>query len=206
MAPRVGLGTCRTRTRSIRTAKSRSRTSLSAKKCRVYYLGKAVSYGSVLASLDMPYTSRNVSHIFSRSRIFSRLTYILDSDEQVHPAGRHVPQSSGEPSQGIPAWIASDPEGSLDNTDVVVWHTFGLNHFPAPEDYPVMPAEPMIVLLRPRNFFTQNPALDVPPSFSSTPSQVAAGKTGIKGIVDNLSRLAFGGSQEKSASKDCECE
>ena len=54
----------------------------------------------------------------------------------------------------------------------------------------------MTVLLRPRNFFTQNPALDVPPSYSSTPSQVAAGKSGIRAIVDNLSRLAFGGKQD----------
>lgn len=76
-------------------------------------------------------------------------TYMLiktaDSDDQIHPAGRHVPQTSGEPSQGLPAWIAADPNGSLDNTDVVLWHTFGLTHFPTPEDYPVMPAEPMTV-------------------------------------------------------------
>lgn len=64
---------------------------------------------------------------------------LTDSDEQIHPAGRHVPQTSGEPSQGLPAWIAADPEASLDNEDVVLWHTFGLTHFPAPEDYPVMP-------------------------------------------------------------------
>jgi primary-amine oxidase len=57
-------------------------------------------------------------------------------------------------------------------------------------------------LLRPRNFFTQNPCLDVPPSYSSTPSQVAAGKTGIRGVVDSLSRLAFGG-KEKGGSDDC---
>lgn len=81
----------------------------------------------------------------------------------------------------------------------MLWHTFGLVHFPSPEDYPVMPAEPMTVLLRPRNFFTRNPALDVPPSISSTPSQVAAGggqagtgTGGIRGVVDGLSRLAFG--------------
>lgn len=66
-----------------------------------------------------------------------------------------------------------------------------------------MPAEPMTVLLRPRNFFTQNPVLDVPPSYSSTPSQIAAGKTGISGIVDTLSRLAFGSKQEKVPSGDC---
>jgi len=64
---------------------------------------------------------------------------ITDNDDQIHPAGRHVPQTSGEPSMGIPAWVAADPEASLDDTDVVLWHTFGLTHFPAPEDYPVMP-------------------------------------------------------------------
>lgn len=87
----------------------------------------------------------------------------------------------------------------------MLWHTFGLTHFPAPEDYPVMPAEPMTVLLRPRNFFTQNPCMDIPPSYSSTPSQVAQGKTGISGVVDKISRLAFGGGEEKSGSNDCKC-
>ncbi|KAL8700856.1 MAG: hypothetical protein Q9201_005226 [Fulgogasparrea decipioides] len=101
------------------------------------------------------------------------------ADDQIHPAGRHVPQSSGEPSQGLPAWIAATANESIDNTDIVLWHTFGITHFPSPEDYPVMPAEPMTLLLRPRNFFTRNPALDVRPSFASTPSQVEAGRGGV---------------------------
>lgn len=68
-------------------------------------------------------------------------------------------------------------------------------------------AEPMTVLLRPRNFFTQNPCMDVPPSYSSTPSQMAAGKAGIRGVVDNLSKLAFGsGSGSKGGSNDCGCK
>lgn len=56
------------------------------------------------------------------------LTDSADSDDQIYPAGRHVPQTSGEPSKGIPEWIAADPQGSLDNTDVVLWHTFGVSH------------------------------------------------------------------------------
>ena len=56
-----------------------------------------------------------------------------DDDDQFYPAGRHVPQTSGEPSQGLPAWIAANPDGSLDNTDVVLWHTFGVVHYPSPE-------------------------------------------------------------------------
>ena len=99
---------------------------------------------------------------------------ISDQDDQVHPAGRHVPQTSGEPSRGLPEWIAKHPDENIDNTDIVLWHTFGITHFPSPEDYPVMPAEPMTLLLRPRNFFLKNPALDVPPSYSVTPSQKAS--------------------------------
>jgi len=51
-----------------------------------------------------------------------------------------------------------------------------------------MPAEPMTLLLRPRNFFTKNPALDVPPSYCSTPSQIAAG-AGVVDAADKASRL-----------------
>jgi primary-amine oxidase len=51
-----------------------------------------------------------------------------------------------------------------------------------------MPAEPMTLLLRPRNFFTRNPCLDIPPSFCSVPSGVRQGST----LVDRLSRMAFG--------------
>ena len=111
-----------------------------------------------------------------------------DEDDQVHPAGRHVPQTSGEPSQGLPEWIAQHPDEDIENTDVVLWHTFGITHFPSPEDYPVMPAEPMTLLLRPRNFFLRNPALDVPPSYSSTPSQKASLLK--RGEVDNADKAS----------------
>jgi primary-amine oxidase len=117
------------------------------------------------------------------------------ADDQLYPAGRHVPQTSGTPSLGLPEWIG-DGKRSIDNTDVVLWHTFGITHFPAPEDYPIMPAEPMTLLLRPRHFFAKNPALDVPPSFVRTPSQIIEAKgrgtcCGNKGQGDAMSRLAL---------------
>ncbi|KAF8244735.1 hypothetical protein K440DRAFT_588079 [Wilcoxina mikolae CBS 423.85] len=114
-------------------------------------------------------------------------------DGQLHPAGRHVPQTSGEPSQGLPEWIG-DGSQKIEDEDIVLWHTFGLTHFPAPEDFPVMPAEPMSLLLRPRHFFLRNPVLDVPPSYASTPSQVLEGK-GVTDLTDRASKLAF---EEKS--------
>ncbi|KEY75170.1 hypothetical protein S7711_01616 [Stachybotrys chartarum IBT 7711] len=113
-------------------------------------------------------------------------------DDELWPAGRHVPQTSGEPSRGLPEWIGDGSE-SIANTDVVLWHTFGVTHIPAPEDFPIMPVEPITLLLRPRNFFSNNPVMDVPPSYAITPSQVAAKtKEGVVDASDRLSTLAFG--------------
>ncbi|KAF4965928.1 hypothetical protein FSARC_6315 [Fusarium sarcochroum] len=44
----------------------------------------------------------------------------------------------------------------------VVWVSFGLTHNPRVEDWPVMPIETQQIHLRPTDFFTSNPALDVP--------------------------------------------
>jgi primary-amine oxidase len=63
-----------------------------------------------------------------------------------------------------------------------------------------MPAEPMTLLLRPRNFFTRNPCLDVPPSYSSVPTKGKDVNVAGGSIVDKLSRLAFGQSE-----KSCKC-
>ena len=63
---------------------------------------------------------------------------------------------------GLPAYVEADR--SLDNTDLVVWHTFGLTHVPRPEDWPVMPVEYCGFSLVPVGFFERNPALDVPPT------------------------------------------
>lgn len=97
----------------------------------------------------------------------------IDRDDQLWPAGRHVPQTSGETDVGLPEWIGDGKE-SIDNEDIVLWHTFGVVHFPSPEDFPIMPVEPMTLLLRPRNFFLNNPVMNVPPQRSLTASQAAA--------------------------------
>lgn len=54
-----------------------------------------------------------------------------------------------------------------------------------------MPAEPMTLLLRPRNFFTNNPVMNVPPSYVSIPSQVAANKEAVIDAADKVSKMAF---------------
>ncbi|MCH2170281.1 primary-amine oxidase [Myxococcota bacterium] len=63
---------------------------------------------------------------------------------------------------GLPVYVENDRP--IENTDLVVWHTFGLTHVPRPEDWPVMPVEYCGFSLMPVGFFERNPALDVPPS------------------------------------------
>jgi primary-amine oxidase len=75
-------------------------------------------------------------------------------------AGDHPNQHPG--GDGLPRWTAADR--SLVDTDVVLWHTFGVTHVPRPEDWPVMPVEYCGFHLIPYGFFDRNPALDVPPS------------------------------------------
>jgi primary-amine oxidase len=63
---------------------------------------------------------------------------------------------------GLPEWTAADRP--IVDTDVVLWHTFGLTHVVRPEDWPVMPVERTGFWLIPVGFFDRNPALDIPPA------------------------------------------
>ncbi|ORY57597.1 copper amine oxidase [Pseudomassariella vexata] len=154
------------------------------------YSGKAASYKLISREVAR-LLPKEGSLVWKRAGFARHAVHVTKySDDQLWPAGRHVPQTSGEPSAGLPEWMGDGSE-SIDNTDVVLWHTFGVTHIPAPEDFPVMPVEPITLLLKPRNFFTNNPVMDVPPSFASTPSQVAANNNGVLDAADKVSKLAF---------------
>ncbi|MDQ4111754.1 MAG: primary-amine oxidase [Actinomycetota bacterium] len=78
--------------------------------------------------------------------------------DQLWAAGRVVNQHPG--GGGLPEYVARDE--SLEGEDLVVWHTFGLTHFPRTEDWPVMPVDVAGFTLKPDGFFDRNPTLDVP--------------------------------------------
>ncbi|MFJ1586323.1 primary-amine oxidase [Streptomyces sp. NPDC088197] len=80
--------------------------------------------------------------------------------DENYPAGDLVNMHTG--GAGLPAWTAADRD--VDGTDIVLWHTFGLTHFPRPEDWPVMPVDSAGFVLKPYGFFGRNPTLDIPPS------------------------------------------
>ncbi|KAF4629747.1 hypothetical protein G7Y89_g8397 [Cudoniella acicularis] len=79
-------------------------------------------------------------------------------DREWYAAGEHTMQSLGD--VGIASAIKGRNE-SVRDEDIVLWHTFGTTHNPRVGDWPVMPAEKMMVTLKPVNFFSKNPAMDV---------------------------------------------
>jgi primary-amine oxidase len=100
------------------------------------------------------------SSIARRAAFAAKHLWVTPYDpEQRYPAGEFVNQHGG--GGGIPEWTAA--KRPIDDTDVVVWHTFGVVHFPRPEDWPIMPVDSCGFTLRPVGFFDRNPTLDVPP-------------------------------------------
>lgn len=109
----------------------------------------------------------------------------------MYPSGDHVPQWSGDGNVGMRKWIG-DGTDKITDADILVYHTFGISHFPAPEDFPLMPAEPITLMLRPRHFFLENPALDITPSHAMTTSEARkAGNVEVVSQTDKTSRYAF---------------
>jgi len=102
-----------------------------------------------------------------RARIAGRAGFAMKnlwvtptSNDERFPAGDHVTQS--EPNnQGLPTWTQADRP--IADTDITVWHVFGLTHSARPEDFPVMPTEYARCTWVPFGFFDKNPALDIPP-------------------------------------------
>jgi primary-amine oxidase len=77
---------------------------------------------------------------------------------ELYPAGDFVNLHPG--GAGLPSWVRADR--NVDDADIVLWHTFGLTHFPRIEDWPIMPVDTCGFVLKPHGFFGRNPAMDIP--------------------------------------------
>jgi primary-amine oxidase len=82
------------------------------------------------------------------------------AEDECYPTGDFVNQHGG--GGGLPEYVAKDRD--IEAQDIVVWHTFGLTHFPRVEDWPIMPVDTVGFKLRPEGFFDRSPVLDVPPA------------------------------------------
>lgn len=124
---------------------------------RLNRVGKPTSY--VLLPEPQPrLLAQEGSSAANRARFAQHHMWVtaFDADE-VFPAGKYPNQNSGD---GIARWVEADRP--VENTDVVIWHTFGPTHVPRPEDWPVMPVDYYGFWIKPYGFLDQNPALDVP--------------------------------------------
>ena len=63
-------------------------------------------------------------------------------DDERWPAGAYPTQS--EVDDGMTQWVADDEP--LEDTDVVLWYVFGIHHITRAEDWPIMPADTVVVL------------------------------------------------------------
>ncbi|CAB9504755.1 Copper methylamine oxidase [Seminavis robusta] len=80
-------------------------------------------------------------------------------EEERYPTGDFVNQHDG--SNDLSKWVQK--ERSIENTDIVAWHVFGLHHPVRPEDFPVQNAINTGFKLMPVGFFDQNPnIIDLP--------------------------------------------
>ncbi|KAL0929768.1 primary-amine oxidase [Colletotrichum truncatum] len=114
-----------------------------------------------------PLLAKPGSMAYKRAAFARKSLWVVPyKDHELFPAGDYVCQSTGEENhpgnQTIVDWVARNE--SIENTDIVCYIQFGLTHFPRTEDFPIMPAEPVSVMLRASNFFQKNPGLWVPPS------------------------------------------
>jgi primary-amine oxidase len=127
---------------------------------RKNHVGVPVGYKLIPGDNSFPFASANAWWRKRAGFVNYHVWVTPYHEEERYGAGDYPNQSAG--GDGLIRWTEQDR--SIDNTDTVVWYTFGHTHIPRPEDYPVMPASYIGFLLKPNGFFSKNPANDVPPS------------------------------------------
>jgi primary-amine oxidase len=123
-------------------------------------LAEPVGYKLVPGDNILPFAHPD-SSLIKRAGFMTKHLWVTPyhPDEQF-AAGNYPNQHPGD--EGLPRWTQANR--SIENTDVVVWYTFGQHHVPRPEDWPVMPTSYIGFMLKPVGFFNASPAIDVPPS------------------------------------------
>jgi primary-amine oxidase len=123
-------------------------------------LGQPVSYRLVPGENCSPFAQPSAA-VLKRAGFLTRQLWVTPYHPgERFPAGEYPNQNPG--GDGLPRWTAADR--TINDTDIVLWYTFGHHHIPRPEDWPVMPVSCLGFMLKPDGFFENNPAMDLPPS------------------------------------------
>jgi primary-amine oxidase len=122
-------------------------------------VGTAVAYKLVPGGAIPPMVDR-ASPVFRRAQLLEHTLWVTPfSPDERWPSGEFVNQSAED--EGLPVWTEVDRP--IDDTDVVLWYTFGIHHVPRMEEWPITSVDVVSFWLKPAGFFDHNPALDVPP-------------------------------------------
>jgi len=128
------------------------------------HVGNSVGYKLVAGHTTFPLAQPD-SLVGKRAGfMYNHLWVTPRKDEERYPAGDYPFQHPG--GAGLPEWTSANR--NIENTDVVLWYVFGANHIPRSEDWPVMPVERIGFHLKPVNFFSRSPGIDVAPSNPQT--------------------------------------
>lgn len=122
------------------------------------------------------------SAVSRRAAFATRALWVTPhDDDERYPAGEFPTQQVALPpadaaggDTGLPAWTSADRP--IVDTDVVLWHAFGVTHVPRVEDFPVMPATTVGFSLVADGFFPGNPAVDLPPEAAGGEASVCCGE------------------------------
>ena len=121
-------------------------------------LGQPIGYKLIPGENVLPFAHPEALILKRCGFITKHLWVTPFCEDECFPAGNYPNQHPG--GDGLPRWTQANR--SIENTDVVIWYTFGHHHIPRPEDWPVMPVTSCGFALKPTGFFDANPALDVP--------------------------------------------
>ncbi|MBO9590265.1 primary-amine oxidase [Devosia sp.] len=121
-------------------------------------LGKPVGYRLHAPDCVTPMTNEAGPSGIRSNFIRNHLWVTPYNENERYPAGEYVCNSDG--SDGLAEVVKQNR--NVENTDIVVWHCFGLHHVVRPEDFPVQPCISCGFSLMPSGFFNLNPSNDLP--------------------------------------------
>ncbi|KAF8754266.1 amine oxidase [Rhizoctonia solani] len=169
-----------------------------------YSSGLPVAYSVGIGGATRGLLAQPESWVRERAGFATKSLWVVPSDEATSggrrwPAGRHVPQTRTQPKDSVVEWTKNGE--SVDDKDILLFLTVGVNHVPRPEDWPVMPTEHLRIVFKPIGFFKANPALDVKaPVDERSRNAFPAGDIGTGAVVEHTN-----GNGSTQASTSCGC-
>jgi primary-amine oxidase len=127
-------------------------------------LGQFSGYILLPGENSIPYAAPNSAPRRKAGFINAHLWVTPYSPEEMFASGEYVNHNFN--GEGLPKWTSANR--AIEDRDIVIWYTLGVTHIPRTEDWPIMPIHPTGFRLIPAGFFSQNPALDAPPSDTGT--------------------------------------